>query len=118
VPTGLAPAALGAGWTALVLQAHGRSWIAVAVTVGALGLLWSALDLVAISLVQRELAVIVVGVAVYPIWLMPVLAPLAAWLTTGGRGGCAVSRHAAGGVAYLLTLVVGFAASTRVLPPG
>ncbi|MDQ6898708.1 MAG: hypothetical protein M3072_04245 [Candidatus Dormibacteraeota bacterium] len=117
VPLELAPAALGAGWTALLLHAHGRSWVAVAVTVCALGPLWSVLDLAAISLVQRELAIIVVGLAVSAIWLLPVLAPLAAWLATRGRGSYAVGWHAAAGAVYLVMLVVSFAAGTRLLPP-
>ncbi len=118
VPLGLAPSGLAAGWTALVLQAHSRSWTATAAAVGALGLLWVVLDLAAISLVRRELAIIVAGLAFYAIWLIPVVAPVVAWLTTHRRGAHKAGWHAAAGVVYLLTLVVSFAVSTRLLPPG
>jgi hypothetical protein len=117
VPLAVAPGLLAAAWTALVLHSHGREWTLPAAGLVALALLLALLDLAAISLTGRELVLLVGGFPVYLFWLLPVAAPLAAWLFARGSSGRGVAIHAAAGASYLLLLVVALQGTAVLIPP-
>jgi hypothetical protein len=118
VPLGVGPAVLGGGWTALALHAGRRpQWAVLGVAAGLVGAVLALAQVAYLALIGQSGAGVFGAFCLGALLVWVVAAPAAAAL--GARGGSdRPGWHLVAAAALLLGLVVGYAAMSRVLPPG
>lgn len=118
VPFGLGPAVLGGGWTALALHARRRSsWAVAGVAAGLVGVALALAQVAYLALFGQSGSGLFGAVSLIALAVWVLAAPAAAAL--GARGGRdRPGWHLVAAAALPLGLIVGFAATSRALPPG
>ena len=118
VPFGLGPAALAAGWSAIVAHARGlRQWLPVCIGAGIVGV---ALVVASVLVLVAGAGVLLSSLLTFPLLAWAIVAPiLAAMIPLERRPGIAPGiSHLLGAIAFPIALVAGFALTARMLAPG